>query len=107
MRSGSGQHRLCAESTVHDGVIAIGTTTDDVETGWSGINVQASHAEGMVVVPNGRGAVFIRILENSESWTPGRAKLVAALPLKKLYHVPSEAKPIGILLAAGRYQASA
>src|SRR5688572_7407256 len=34
-------------------------------------------------------------------------KLLAALALKKLYHVPSEAKPLGMLLAAGRYQASA
>src|SRR3989304_6852059 len=34
-------------------------------------------------------------------------KFAAALPAKKLYQVPSVAYPPGMLLAAGRYQASA
>jgi hypothetical protein len=37
-------------------------------------------------------------------WTPN---LVAAFPAKKLYQVPSVAYPAGMLVAAGRYQASA
>jgi hypothetical protein len=45
MRSGSRQNRPCAGSTVQHCVIAVGTTTDDVEAGWSGIYVQASQAE--------------------------------------------------------------
>ena len=84
MGSRSRQHRPCAESTVQHGIIAVGTTTDDVEAGWSGIYVQASQAEGVIMVPNGRGAVFIRILENSESWSPGGAEICSGFVLKEV-----------------------
>src|SRR5687767_11333816 len=84
MGSRSREHRQCAESSVQHGIIAVRTTTDDVEAGWSGIYVEASHAEGVIMVPNGRGPVFIRILENSESWTPGRAETCSSFALKEV-----------------------
>ena len=51
---------------------------------------------GTIVLRGGKNADYYEI--------PNRA---AALPAKKLYQVPSVAKPAGMLLAAGRYQASA
>ena len=63
--------------------------------------------EGVVVVPLGRRAVGVRVLEDRETRPPHRAVGGGALPAKKSYQVPSVAYPVGTLLAAGRYHASA
>ena len=64
------------------------STADDIETGRAGVHVQAGHAQRVVVVPDGRSAVGIRILERGETGTPGFAEFGAALPEKKSYQVP-------------------
>ena len=71
---GAGQHGGRAEAAVEHGLVAGRAATDDVEAGRAGVHVQPRHAQRVVVVPDRRGAVVVRVLEDGEAGTPGRAE---------------------------------
>ena len=50
--------------------VAVGTTADDVEAGRAGVDVHPRHAQRVVVVPDRRGAIVVRILEGCVAGAP-------------------------------------
>src|SRR4029079_4843187 len=75
LRRGPGQDRGRAGASVDDGRVPGWATADQEEPGRPGVDVEPGHAEGVVVVPGGRGPLDVGVLEGRVARSPRRAEL--------------------------------
>ena len=73
LRRGTGQDGRTAGALVDDGRVAILPATEEEEAGGTRVDVEPGHPQGVVVVPDRRGAVEVGVLERREPGTPRRA----------------------------------
>jgi hypothetical protein len=80
-------------SRVEDGVSR--ASADEVEAGRARIDVEPRHAERVIVVPDRRGPVLVRVLEGREAGAPLDAVGAFCLRGENSYQVPSSRSPQG------------
>ena len=83
----------------------LGSAAHQEEAGRARVDVETGHAQRVVVVPDRRFALVVRVLEGRATRPHVAPNFEAALLAKNQYQVPSVAA-LG-MAASGRYQASA
>ena len=82
--SRAGKHSLQTRAAVQHFVVSGRAAPDEIETGRARIDVQAGHPQRVVVVPEGRGAVLVRVLEGGPTGAPLGAEAVSRLGLEEI-----------------------
>ena len=72
-RGGAGQHSWRSGPAVEHGIVSVRSATDEVEARRACVDVQSGHAERVVVVPDRRGPVLVRVLEDGGAGRPADA----------------------------------
>ena len=85
----AGKGRRASVSAVEDCIVAGRPAADEVEARRPCVDVESRHAERVVVVPNRRGAVLVRVLERGESGAPGDTVGSRRLACEEVVPVPS------------------
>jgi len=74
LRCRAGQDGRLTGARVDDLAVAAGAAPQEEESGRAGVHVQPGHPERVVVVPDRRGPVLVRILGDGEARAPGDAE---------------------------------
>jgi hypothetical protein len=83
VRSRTREHRRRSKPIIKDSIVSSRATANEIEPGRAGVYVEACHSQSVIVVPDSRGAIAIRVLKGRKALSRCGAKSCRGLAAKR------------------------